>query len=70
MELNIKPDAPQLFVSGSVVYGIEVRRMNLWLVLELERAQNFRARVGLGLGSGSGSAKFGSEPIGLSEIWF
>ena len=50
MELNIKPDAPQLFVSGSVVYGIEVRRMNLWLVLELERAQNFRARVGLGLG--------------------
>ena len=50
MELNIKPDAPQLFVFGSVVYGIEVRRMNLWLVLELERAQNFRARVGLGLG--------------------
>ena len=24
----------------------------------------------LGFGLGSGSAKFGSEPIGLSEIWF
>ena len=40
------------------------------LVVDLERAQNFRARVGLGSGSSFGFHEFVSKPVGLWKFLF